>query len=283
MQKATDLFDSLKSQMSKEASSQELYDFLCKANDFWQQACEQYHKRVLEADIAENVNFLNDVNTQRLFSYGQCGDSVFWKIREGVLLVGGKGNMWDFSIGNDGVHNPWMKSCGFDSIVILPGITSIGVGAFADVSVDTIIIPSSVKIIRKYAFYNAQIKTLQLPETLHIVESEIIAADPCAVEILAVSTDIPQLMPMAFYCRAGCPKKIVLTGSLPDDLSALIESMLFDCGDCEICYPKAWDTEGISFYEKLEKAFRNRRDDMNEQTYIEEQLKNIKSNLNPII
>lgn len=285
MQKITDGFNSLISQMTKETAPQETYSFLCKAENFWTDVCAEYRKKVLEADMAENVNFLDDVNTNRLFSYGQCGDSAFWKIRDDVLLIGGKGDMWNFDILDHGMPNPWTasKSCGFSSAVIMPGITSIGSAAFADALIDNIVIPSSVKTVGKYAFFNAKIKTLQLPETLQTVESEIIAADPCRIETLAVSVDIPGLMPTAFYFRSGSPKKLILTGNLPDDLSALIESELFDCIDCEICYPKAWDSNEISFYERLEKAFRNRRDDMDDQLYIDKQLKNIKNNLNPVL
>jgi hypothetical protein len=49
---------------------------------------------------------------------------------------------------------------------------------------------------------------------------------------------------------------VYLTGSLPEDFTQLIESRLFDgVGHYEIYYPKDWDAENISFYEKLLQKF----------------------------
>ena len=190
------------------------------------------------------------------FSFGQCGDDVYWKIIERVLYIGGSGPMWDYDYCADAVTKtevcaPWI-SMDYDTVVILDGVTNIGNEAFCGANISDVIIPYTVKAIKECAFFDAKIENLILPQSIERLEEFILAGHGNIVDNLTVSVNIPDIQPMAFFNR-GCrlARTIYLCGTLPGDLTNLIESFVFDEGTCDkIFYPASWDEEG-AFCERL--------------------------------
>lgn len=66
-------------------------------------------------------------------SGGQCGDSVIWSLKNGVLTVSGTGAMWDFDP-PESVPGYYGKSGEIRAIVIEAGVTRIGSCAFRELA-----------------------------------------------------------------------------------------------------------------------------------------------------
>ncbi len=211
----------------------------------------QYMVRRWRMEHLKDIPFLADADWHYPQTFGQCGDQLYWKITDYILHIGGTGDMWDFesSFGMV-VSAPW-RSEDFDRVVIHDGVTSIGAWAFEDANLKTIEIPASMKEIRTAAFLNAEIDVLNLPGTLEFIGPDIIAADPCRVSELVLSCDIPYIAPEAFYIRYGNLDKITLTGNMPENLTALVESHLFRFVPGKVLYPRVWDTPQQSFPDLL--------------------------------
>ena len=81
---------------------------------------------------------------------GTCGPNLKWLLTDnGVLVITGKGGMYDYSDYN---RSPWSKS-DIKRIIIGDGVTTIGEFAFNDCSALTsVTIPNSVTEIGDYAF-----------------------------------------------------------------------------------------------------------------------------------
>ena len=91
---------------------------------------------------------------------GKCGESVLYNFTnfyigydDSDLLISGKGEMFDFT---DGIVSPWKSYCNdITSVIIYPGVTSIGSNAFSDCRGLTYVeIPNSVTSIGNDAFRN---------------------------------------------------------------------------------------------------------------------------------
>lgn len=236
-------------------------------------------------ELADSSPFFREDYSPKAKAYGQCGDQVFWKIVDDVLYIGGTGDMWDFNTAyymKDAIHAPWAEWCGhFRTVVIHNGVTSIGATAFSDMSFHDILIPSSVTVIKEAAFGDTFISKLVLPNTLHTVEPYIISADPCRVSSLTVAVDIPNIMPDAFYTRYLAPDEIILTGKLPEDLSALVASGLFAFFCPKLAYPKEWDTEEETFFDRLCKALSCCGQEEERKHYKDAYFEKLKRTLNP--
>ena len=201
--------------------------------------------------------FFSDVDKSNTDSYGQCGDNVYWKVTGDVLYIGGSGDMWDYNMLDDEEYHGYPDYAYFNDVVILEGVTSIGRAAFKEMLIVNISIPKSVKRIREFAFFNNSIHgALEIPDTVETVEEAILAGDPCRIDKLVVPVNIPNIACEAFYNRNQAPKEIVLTGSRPNDLSALVDSDLFGWVAKSIKYPKEWDTPEASFGDMLEARIR---------------------------
>ncbi|MBQ7318940.1 MAG: leucine-rich repeat protein [Clostridia bacterium] len=213
-------------------------------------------------ELKDSVDFLQNAEVSSPFSFGQCGDKVYWKILDDVLYIGGNGPMWSFCNAsldfkkNDDLFSPW-KETYFHTVVILDGVTTIGSDAFHGAEISSVIIPGSIKKIEEIAFFDATIEKLVLPNTIETIEEGILNGFRRVVDTLVVSVDIADIKPYAFFNRDDIlANHVYLTGSLPEDFTQLIESRLFDgVGRYEIYYPKDWDAENISFYEKLLQKF----------------------------
>lgn len=230
--------------------------------------------------------FFSNVDTRNPLLYGQCGENVYWKIIDNVLYIGGDGDMWDFNphdIENDDPDKfspPWALSV-YGSVVILNGVTSIGKYAFYSEGFDSIVIPASVRIIREGAFAYSHPRCLEIPPTVKTVEPYIIADDPCNIGKLIVSANIPNIAPEAFYTRFRGPDEIVLTGELPEDLSDLVKSAIFVWLEKKVSYPKSWDSDTVSFFDKLSCEIRLQGEEEPFLAYSEENFEKLRVILTP--
>ena len=212
-------------------------------------------------DLKDSVAFLQNADSSNTSSFGQCGDSVYWKIIDKVLFIGGSGPMWNFNNSALGyksnyTYSPWFNAY-FNTVIIHNGVTTIGSEAFFGAEISSVIIPSSIKRIEELAFFDARIEKLVLPNTIETVEEGILCGFHRVVDTLVVSADIADIKPYAFFNRDDIiANNVYLTGSLPDNLTKLIESCLFDgVDDYQIYYPKEWDTEDKCLFETLSKEF----------------------------
>lgn len=205
-----------------------------------------------------NTSLFSDIGSADESGFGKCGDNVYWKTVGDTLYIGGNGDMWDF----DPFSETQSTICSynmedFSKVVILDGVTSIGEYAFSERAFRDITISKTVKTVKSCAFFNCAIHgTLELTDSLHTVKEWSIASDPCRIGRLCVSVNIPVLEPSAFYTRLGAPKEIVLTGDLPDDITYLVKTELFEFPQhTRISYPARWD-EKESFYERIVRLLR---------------------------
>ncbi len=93
---------------------------------------------------------------------GKCGENVFYTYEtDGVLLISGIGEMWDYSKWSAA---PW-KNQSVSEVRIMPGITYIGDYAFANCeTVQKVSIPDSVTQIGDRAFYQTNLQNLTILE-----------------------------------------------------------------------------------------------------------------------
>lgn len=79
---------------------------------------------------------------------GKCGSKLTWKLENGLLIISGSGNMYDY----DEKEIPWNNNS-IKQIEIKPGVTSIGNRAFSNCeNLVLVTMASSVKRIGKWAF-----------------------------------------------------------------------------------------------------------------------------------
>ncbi len=107
---------------------------------------------------------------------GTCGDNLTWTLdHEGTLTISGKGEMWNFLTeeSDDEFSNktPWNNwSSEITSIIIQPGVTSVGDAAFSGCNSDAlkdIDLPEGITRIGKYAFVECLgLETIDLPDSL---------------------------------------------------------------------------------------------------------------------
>ena len=95
---------------------------------------------------------------------GKCGDNLSWTLKNGVLTISGKGEMYDYSYGGNSRTNPFRGRTDIKSVVIKQGVTSISNFAFDMQGFTSVTIPSSVKSIGIRAFYVCQnLKSVNIP------------------------------------------------------------------------------------------------------------------------
>lgn len=128
-----------------------------------------------EKDIESSVEeqrMNNSENTRNLLME-QCGENLTWRLEDGVLIVSGTGDMFDYNYGGNNVWYAPLQLCygSIKKIVIENGVTSIGKEAFYGCENATeIVIPSSVTKIGESAFYSLGIESVILPENLSEIE-----------------------------------------------------------------------------------------------------------------
>ena len=110
---------------------------------------------------------LNVVCAKKAEYSGKCGKNAYWKIKNGVMTVSGKGAVTDATWKRD-VY--WVATP--SRLVIKSGITSIGSGVFSvdenqeDLFEKGISLPNTLKTIGNYAFYQVAIKNLVIPKSV---------------------------------------------------------------------------------------------------------------------
>ncbi len=130
---------------------------------------EQVEEKDTEEESANN-----------LIASGQCGDSLNWNIdSNGVLTIGGTGEMWNFAQDEEGEEKTYKRpeewepeqkggDNGIRAIIIEEGVTSIGGFAFWGFDeVQLLYISDSVSSIGRAAFSRCSIKgKLVLPQNI---------------------------------------------------------------------------------------------------------------------
>ena len=255
MEKIGELFERLHARLDETMDLKTCQEFHVLAKELLRHADGRHEWE--QREQTQDHAFFCDANVRDPLSFGQCGDRVYFKIIDGVLYISGEGPMWNFD-NTPGVcakkepSSPWRES-DFCTVMIENGVTSIGADAFHGMWISDIIISSGVKKIGEMAFFDAKIERLVLPGTLETVEEGILCGFSRVADTLVVSADIADIRPLAFFNRDDAvANTVILTGNLPDDLTPLAQSCLFDdAGICKIYYPAKWDTETETFYEKL--------------------------------
>lgn len=109
-------------------------------------------------------------NAEKVMS-GVCGDNLIWSLDEsGTLTISGVGEMYNFGHTDAGYTvAPWNENKNKNellSIVIEPGVTSIGNNAFLGCSgVTNVSIPNTVTLVGPFAFDNCSaLKDISIPE-----------------------------------------------------------------------------------------------------------------------
>ena len=255
MKKIQGLFKQLHALLDEEMDLKTYQEFYILAERLLYHINDQH--RYAQQEWKESVEFFQDANISIPFSFGQCGNHVYWKVVDRVLYISGSGPMWDFEnidvdFTKKGVSSPWQNT-DYEVVMIGHGVTSIGSESFNCAQISNIIIPSSVKTIKTMAFFNAKIETLILPETIETLEEQILSGFTRIADTVIVSANIVNIRPFAFFNRNDIvANTIVLTGTLPLDLKPMVDSCLFDdVGRYKIYYPEEWDNAKESFIEKL--------------------------------
>ena len=148
----------------------------------------------------------------------RCGDDLTWSLDEnGVLLISGTGDMWDFDTSNP----PWRDSSDqIRELQILPGVTGIGNFAFVNCSnLERASIPEGITRIGQHAFSSCtSLRELKLPESLMTIEMGafldcglIAAAIPESVTSLGESTfnGCMSLKSVSVPGSAGCVSRLM--------------------------------------------------------------------------
>lgn len=234
-------------------------EFYIMANELTNHAIALHQTK--QRERRDDLEFFHNADVSDPFSFGQCGDHVYWKVVDRVLYIGGSGPMWDFDNSSveyksNDVYSPWRET-EYDTVIILDGVTTIGTDAFHGATVSGIIIPNSIKTIKSIAFFDARIEKLFLPESIETIEEQILSGFSRVVDSLTVSVNIANPLPFAFFNRNDIlANNIYLCGTLPDDLTPMVTSCLFhNVHHCKIFYPEDWDEAEKSFYERLAQKF----------------------------
>ena len=105
---------------------------------------------------------------------GVCGENVTWTLdsETKVLTISGTGEMYHDGHFSDALH--WQGqnlNSAFQSVVIEPGVTSIGYWAFANcTNLKTISLPDGITVIEADAFYNSGLTSIVLPNSVTEVQ-----------------------------------------------------------------------------------------------------------------
>lgn len=98
--------------------------------------------------------------------HGSCGSSLFWQLdADGLLTISGSGDMTDYNYSNP---SPWNERQ-IRSVLMLPGVTSVGDYAFYDYSstIASVTLPYTLTEIGRSAFLgNKQLTAIDLPAAL---------------------------------------------------------------------------------------------------------------------
>ena len=101
---------------------------------------------------------------------GVCGENVSWTLdsETKVLTISGTGEMYHDGHFSDSLHWQGQKlTTTIQSVVIEPGVTSIGYWAFANATnLTSVTIPEGISVVENNAFYNSGITSIVLPNSV---------------------------------------------------------------------------------------------------------------------
>lgn len=209
---------------------------------------------------------------------GTCGENVTWELTGGVLTIRGTGAMNDYPAapGADNIYRnnaPWKDSLDkITSVVIQPGVTSIGDGAFYGCkNLTSAAIPAGITNIGALAFYQCGLTSVTVPASVKVLEQQAFgycgsltsitlheglesighfAFDDTAIETLTIPDSVT-------YIGRNLPstlKTLYLTGDSPDvDSNALVYIRsgvtVYVSGKTASGYDKTvWQKENVTLY-----------------------------------
>lgn len=171
-------------------------------------------------EIEEAVNAVTTVN-------GTCGENLSWSLENGVLTISGTGDMDNYlGFGYTSNKQPWkdMAYNGIHSVVIAPGVTSIGNNAFASCKkLSDVSIPDTVTKIGRYAFEDCTMLTsLQIPTGVTSIGYSAFLG--CGITRITIPEGITRI---ESYTFSECRKLEEI--HLPDTLSCIEKSAFQSC------------------------------------------------------
>ncbi len=225
-----------------------------------------YWEEELRSDLPGDVTILYNVTAedcQHNVDGNSCGENLIWKVENGTLTISGTGPMtdygefdpeeeswwlrdppwWDWIPGGDKVENREQIT----RLVVEEGVTSIGIGAFRDLSCletvelpstltaiggwafdsDTALkrveIPAGVTVIPDSAFSSSGLKEVVLPDSVRVIESW--AFGETELEEIDLPAGLTEIGPWAFYYT---PLKRV---EIPAGVSFIGERAFYECYD----------------------------------------------------
>ncbi len=150
-------------------------------------------------------------------SGGSCGDNVTWLLDDqGVLTISGIGNMQDFYDSDPDYFEPPAPWSDFrekiNSVVIKPGVTSVGAYAFYDCRLTSVTIPDSVVSIGGHAFSQCQIlETMTIPQGVKTIGEH--AFSGCErLKTITVPKSVESIENGAFYFCIGLKSVTISEG-----------------------------------------------------------------------
>ena len=122
---------------------------------------------VLAAMVLFCAGAAAEVSSASVLESGTCGANLTWELDDsGTLTISGTGDMDDFELWDDSYAWRPLKTS-ISSIIIKPGVTSIGQFAFAETNVTNVSIPDGVTSIGDAAFTNCgNLTALTIPDSV---------------------------------------------------------------------------------------------------------------------
>ena len=102
---------------------------------------------------------------------GQCGDDVYWSLKDGLLTISGSGDMWGWS--NTTYPSFYKYNVSIRKVVIEEGITNIGAYAFRGLSrVTQVELPDGMTEIGSHAFFGVtSLNTINIPSSVRTMNN----------------------------------------------------------------------------------------------------------------
>ena len=141
------------------------------------EATESQESVPTEEAVSEETSKKKAVNAN--IESGKCGENLTWTYDydNSTLTISGSGAMYDYDPYESSFPNakeiaPWHKnalSTFVKNIVIKNGVTTIGDGAFAYCTADSITIPDSVVSIGKWSFWECSLESISIPSNVKTI------------------------------------------------------------------------------------------------------------------
>ena len=188
-----------------------------------------------------------EANAASVIDSGTCGANLTWKLTDdGTLTISGTGSMYGYT-GTGSNVSPWddYRRTEIKSIVIEPGVTSIGNYAFWACSANSVSIPDTVTKIGQSCFGMCDgLRSVVLPYGIKSIPS--FAFNMCE---LLESIVIPNtVQSFGQGCFTSCSSLVYFI--IPDGVTNLPSSMLYGCSSLEyVQIPKSvTKIESLAFH-----------------------------------